>query len=73
MTTQQRVSNYRAKSILNDEKIIEVKLSRYDVSILDALASNSGVSRILFVSSVLRDVIMNSGYFISGDKLLRLK
>lgn len=69
MTTQQRVSTFRAKSRANFQKTIEVKLSLDDTAILDALASKEGMSRILFVSLILKKVVFESGYFLSGGKL----
>jgi len=70
LTAQQRVSSYRAKSLINGEKTIEVKLKKFEIEILDAIASKEGISRVLLTSLVLRKVIIESGYFISGGKLI---
>lgn len=69
MTTQQRVSTFRAKDRANLKKTIEAKLSLDEIAILDALASNEGMSRILYVSLVLKHLVQSSGYFLSGGKL----
>lgn len=70
LTAQQRVSSYRAKSLINGDKTIEVKLKKFEIDILDAIASKEGMSRVLLTSLVLRKVISESGYFISGGKLI---
>lgn len=69
MTTQQRVARYRAKNLFNSEKTIEIRVSENERAILDALASQAGMSRVLYISQVLKDAIYKSGYFISGGKL----
>lgn len=69
MTTQQRVATYRAKNRVNFKKTIELQLSLDECAILDALASNHGMSRVLYTSLHLKQMIINSGYFLSGGKL----
>lgn len=69
-TTQQRVALMRAMDTRNFKKTIELKLSLDEVKILDALASKEGMSRILFASMILKDIIFKSGYFLSGDRLV---
>lgn len=70
MTTQQRVSFYRANNQNNGIKTIEVKLNRDEVAILDAIATNDGMSRVLLVSLLVKNLIKGSGYFISGGRLI---
>lgn len=70
MTTQQRVSFYRANNTNHGVKTIEVKLNRDEIAILDAIASNDGMSRVLLVSLLVKQMILDSGYFISGGRLI---
>lgn len=67
MTTQQRVAFMRAKDTRHHKRTIEVKLSVDEVKILDALASNAGMSRVLFTSNLLKKFIFHSPYFLRHD------
>jgi hypothetical protein len=69
LTIQQRVANFRAKDRINFKKTIEVKLSVDECAILDAIASQQGMSRVLLASTILKTHILSSPYFISGGKL----
>lgn len=70
LTAQQRVSKYRANNQAIGIKTVEIKLNRDEIAVLDAIASNKGMSRVLLASEVLKIAIRESGYFISGGRLI---
>lgn len=69
MTTQQRVAKYRENTFYKKQKTIEVRLTFDECAILDALASKIGISRVLFVSTLLKKTIFESPYFVKDDEL----
>lgn len=72
MTNRERVSNHRAIQKSKNLKIVEVTMPHESVIILDALASKNGCSRSLFISTLIRTFISESGYTMINNKLYKL-
>lgn len=70
LTVQQRVANSRNNRRSDFKKTIEIQLSLDEVAILDALASKRGLHRVFLTSLIVKEAILNSGYFISGGSLI---
>lgn len=66
-----RVNALRMRMRENKMRTIELKLNLNEISILDAIASYQGISRVLFVSLLVKEYIHNSPYFVSGDKIYK--
>lgn len=71
MEVKERVEKFRRNRQENGYKTIEVCLTADEVAILDAIALDSSMSRVLVVSQAVKTLIYNSRFFLINGKLMR--